>query len=205
MSKKWTVKKSYLLVAAAAITLAVLVAVTLTLLTNQPATAPQVSQVSTATIMSGCPPRPTWIPPSVPTPFRDTPEPPTPAPPPTPGPPRIETPMPVPTLIHPLETEEEVLKIVLAADIRGAQWDDPWCLETPRLQPGRITVRLYPNASAYYNSSPDHGDGAPVWVVTIKGGVFLRMIGFSGKARDAHYIIDQKTGQLIGMGTSGPP
>ena len=89
--------------------------------------------------------------------------------------------------------------------MRGAQWDDPWCLETPRLQPGRITVKLYPNASAYYGSSPDYGGGDPVWVVTIKGNVNLLMPGFPRKARDAHYFIDQKTGQLTGMGTSGPP
>ncbi len=197
-------KKSYLLVAAAVMTLAALVVVTLALLRNQPATAPQVSLVSTATVMSGCPPRPTWTPPPVPTPFRDTPRPPTPAPTQTPGPPRIETPVPDATLVHPLESEE-VLKMVLEMDMHDAQWNDPWCLETLRLQPGRITVRLYPNESAYYGSTPASGDEDPVWVVTIRGEVYLLMPGFHGKARDLHYIIDQKTGQVLGMGTSGPP
>lgn len=195
-------KKSYLLVATAAIALAVLVVVALALLRNQPATAPQVSLVSTATAISGCPPRPTWTPPPVPTPFRDTPRPPTPAPTRTPGPPRFETDVPVPTLIHPL-TEEEVLKMVLEMDMRDNQWDDPWCLETLRLQPGRITIRLYPNESAYYGSPAGGGD--PVWVVTIKGEVYLVMIGWQGKARGIYYIIDQKTGEVIGMGGSGPP
>ncbi len=199
-------KKSYLLVAAPLIILAALVVVGLALLREQTVTVLLANQVSTATAISSCPARPTRIPFPTPTPFTETPKPPTSAPPPTPGPPPpIETAVPVPTLIHPLETEEEILKIVLEADMRGAQWDDPWCLETPRLQPGRITIKLYPNASAYYGSSPDFGGGDPVWVVTITGEVFLPMPGFPGKARDAHYLIDQKTGQLIGMGTSGPP
>ncbi len=198
-------KRSGLLVAAAIMTLAVLGVVSLVLLRDQPATAPQIGLLPSATVVSGCPPRPTWTPPVLPTPFRETPRPPTPAPTRTPGPPRVETPVPVPTLVHALETEEEILQVVFAADMRVAQWDDPWCLETPRLQPGRITVKLYPNASAYYGSSPEQGGGDPVWVVTIKGEVNLPMPGYVGKARGAHYLVDQKTGQIIGMGTSGPP
>lgn len=199
-------KKSYLLVATAAIALAVLVVVALALLRNQPATAPQVSLVSTATAISGCLPRPTWTPPPVPTPFRDTPRPPTPAPTRTPGPPpRIETPVPDATLTHPLETEEEILKTVLDIDMGLADWDVPWCLETPRLEPGRITIQWYPNMNAYDGSGGLYSDEDPRWVVTIKGGVWLYMPGFRSKSGGAVYFVNQKTGMIYRIGGLAPP
>ncbi len=131
---------------------------------------PNLLPVPMATATPGCPPRPTRTVVLVPT-FRDTPKPPTPAPPPTPGPPRIVTSVPVPTLVQPLATEEQVLKWVLDRDMVAAEWDDPWCLETPRLQPGRITVQWYPSMKAYDGSSSDVSTYTdPIWVVTIKGG-----------------------------------
>ncbi len=86
----------------------------------------QAKQMFTATAMGGCPPRPTPVPP--PTMALGTPRLPTTAPTPTPGAPRLETAMPFPTLVHPLETEEQVLRVVLDIDLHTAEWQDPWCL-----------------------------------------------------------------------------
>jgi hypothetical protein len=207
VDKRWPVRKFYLLVAAPVMIFAGLSVVGLALLRNQPATALQINRVSTSTAIAGCPPRPTRTPVPVPTPRKT---PPTPVPPPTPGALRIETPVYVPTLVHPLETEEDVLKVALDADMRGAYWGDPWCLETPRLQPGRITVKWYPNQNAYDGSGrpAEYGGTDPVWVVTIKGNVNMPMPG--GGCRGplngggVRYIIDQETGQLFGMGCLAP-
>ncbi len=154
----------------------------------------------------GCPPRPTRTPVVVPT-FRDTPKPPTPAPPPTPGPTRIVTPALVPTLVHPLESEEEILRVLLNSDLNSAEWDNPWCLDTPRFEPDRITRQWYPNQSAYDGSSrpAEYGGQDPIWVVTIRGDVRLSIRCMACtepiKAGGVVYIVDQKTGQIFGMRT----
>jgi hypothetical protein len=202
------VSKSYLLVVTALIILAGLVVVRFALARSQPATDPQINQVSIATAITRCPPRPTRIPFPTTTPFTETPKPPTPAPPPTPGPPpRIETPVPDATLTHSLETEEEILKVVLDTDMGLADWDDPWCLETPRLEPGRITIKWYPNINAYDGSGGSiYGDEDPRWVVTIKGGVWLRMPGIGrSKSGGAVYFVNQKTGKIYRIGSLAPP
>lgn len=202
-------KRLELLLAAIVMVLALLVVVTLALAKSPFATALLASSVSTATATPGCPPRATRTPVVVST-FRDTPQPPTPAPPPTPGPPRIETPALIPTLVHPLETEEEILRVVLNSDLNSAEWDDPWCLETPRVQPGRITIQWYPNQTAYDGSSrpPEYGGQDPIWVVTIKGNVRLDLICMACtgpiKAAGVAYIVDQKTGMTFGMRTLPP-
>ncbi len=160
-------KRSDLLFAGNLTILALLIVIWLALSMGPPATALLANAVSAGTATPGCPPRPTWTAVPVPT-FRDTPKPPTPAPMRTSGPPRIETSAPVPTLVQPLATEEQVLKWVLDRDMRGAKWDDPWCLETPRLQPGRIIVEWYPSMKAYEGSGPTAvSDTDPIWVVTI--------------------------------------
>ncbi len=180
--------KWHFLIGAALIILAVLAGMVLALW-NQPAASTQTSQVSTTPVVVGCLPCPTRTPVSVPTPFTLTPKTATPAPTQTPGPPAPTSTFVVPTLVHPL-TEEEVLKLVLEIDMRGAtDWDDPWCLETLQLQPGRITF-------SKENS---------VWIITITGNVSVMLIGipFTGpvKAGGIEYHIDQKTGWLLGMGT----
>ncbi len=195
-------RKSHLLVSAAVIILAVLVVVGLALSTSQPTPDPQTNQVSTTTAISGCLPRPTRIPLPAST-LRLTTV--TPAPPPTPGPPpRIETPVPDATLIHPLETEEEILKVVLDSDMRTGDWDDPWCLETPRLEPGRITIAWYPNMTAYDGSGGFGLYDDPIWVVTIKGAVWLHMPGNRLKRGGAVYFVNQKTGKIYRIGGLPP-
>ncbi len=176
-----------------------------------PSTTALVAQTTwTPTPTPGCPPRPTRTPVVVPT-FRDTPQPPTPAPPPTPGPPRIVTPALVPTFVRPLETEDEILRVVLNSDLNSAEWDNPWCLETPRLEPDRITLQWYPNRTAYDGSwtPPEYGGQDPIWVVTIKGNVRLDLICMACtgpiKAAGVVYIVDQKTGMVFGMGTLQSP
>lgn len=120
--------------------------------------------------------------------------------------------MVIPTLVHPL-IEEEVLRLVLEIDMRGAtDWDDPWCLETPRLQPGRITFAWYRSEFAYRDGESnatylgiDVSKANPVWFVDIKGNVRVSLIGigYTGpvKAGGIEYRIDQKTGWLLGMRT----
>jgi hypothetical protein len=128
----------------------------------------------------------------------------------TPGPPPPTSTYVVPTLVHPL-TEEEVLGLALEVDMRSAaDWDDPWCLETIRLQPGRIVIKWYPNEYVYRGTENtaaklglDVSHANPIWAVTIKGNVRWNVIPFpcmtcTGKASGITYIIDQKTGSLVG-------
>ncbi len=202
--------KLYLLVGAALIILATLVGVVLALW-NHPLTAPRTSQVSTTPVLVGCLPRPTLTPFPTRTPFTLTPAPPTPAPSPTQGPPAPTSTFVAPTLVHPL-TEEEVLKRALDIDTNTTDWDDPWCIETLHLQPGRITFAWHRNEydypggesiAAYLGIDPSKTN--PIWAVTITGNVRVEMIcGLCQrpiKAGGVEYRIDQKTGWLLGMGT----
>lgn len=136
--------------------------------------------------------------------------PPTPAPTRTPGPPPRITPIPIPTLTQPLNTEEQVLKRALEIDAGAVAWSQPWSLDTPRLEPGRISIKGYPDRSFEGNqySSPWLESG-PVWVVTIKGNVRLNLPGGPGPVINTTYdgvtyIIAQKTGSFLGW-RSGMP
>src|SRR5574341_1689136 len=124
--------------------------------------------------------------------------PPTPAPTRTPGPPVYTTPEPIPTLAQPL-TEEGALRKALEIDSRTAIWrDKPWSIDTPRLEPGRVTVK--------WKSNDDDAETGPVWIVTIKGEVRLRL--YLGQGHDDRgifdgvtYYIAQKTGVFLGVST----
>ncbi len=136
--------------------------------------------------------------------------PPTPAPTRTPGPPPRITPISIPTLTQPLNTEEQVLKRALEIDAGAVAWSQPWSLDTPRLEPGRISIKGYPDRSFEGNqySSPWLESG-PVWVVTIKGNVRLNLPGGLGPVINTTYdgvtyIIAQKTGSFLGW-RSGMP
>lgn len=177
----------------------------------------QADVASPPTIITRCPPRPTLTPFPTPTPFTLTPKLPTVAPTKTPGPPAPTSTFVIPTLVQPL-TEQEALKLALELDIRGAtDWDDPWCLDTLRLQPGRIVIKWYPNEyvyegteSAAANLGLDVAHSHSIWVVSIKGNVRLLppfpCMGCTEpiKAGGVAYIIDQQTGLLKGIRTEPP-
>lgn len=196
--------KAHLVVAAAATILAASVLLDLELSNRQPATVPPTDQAFETNLVSTCPPRPTRIPPPVATP-RLTP--PTPAPTPTPGLPQpVRTAAPDATLSHPLESEQEILTVVLDMDINNADWDDPWCLETPRLEPGRISIQWYQSMTSYDGSrSYDSRDEDPFWVVTIRGAVRLPMPGAGpGKRGGVIYFVNQTTGKIYRIGALPP-
>ena len=74
--------------------------------------------------------------------------PPTPAPTPTPGEPVFSfgpTSVPLP---QPLLTPEQALEQALYYDSHSAHWEHPWSLDTPTLEPGRITVEAFPSRTA---------------------------------------------------------
>jgi hypothetical protein len=128
-------------------------------------------------------------------------------PPPTPGSPQpVLTAAPDATLARPLESEQEILKFVLAVDMNMTHWDDPWCLETPRLEPERINIKWYPNVNAYDGSrSFDKRDDDPIWVVTIKGAVMLYMPGpWLENRTGVVYFVNQKTGKIYRIGGLAP-
>jgi hypothetical protein len=134
---------------------------------------------------------------------------PTPAPTATPGPPIGITPRPRLMLAQPLDTEEQVLTHALAIDSRTALWrSKPWSIDTPRLEPGRVTVKWYSGRS--YDGTV-YGPGAetgPVWVVTIAGDVRLILPGEGFDPRMVYdgvtYTIAQRTGDLLGVHTGIP-
>jgi hypothetical protein len=70
-----------------------------------------------------------------------------------------------------------------------------------------VTVQWYSDRSYDNSSNPPDVETGPVWVVTIRGDVQVIMIGIGVDSRrvseSVTYIIAQKTGMLLGMGT-GP-
>ncbi len=133
--------------------------------------------------------------------------PPTPAPTRTPGPPVRTTPEPIPTLAQPL-TEEQALREALEIDSQVAIWrSKPWSIDTPRLEPGRVTTKLYSDRSYDGTSYGPDAENGPVWVVTINGEVRLLLPG-EYDHRVIHdgvtYEISQKTGHWWGVHW-GPP
>ncbi len=134
--------------------------------------------------------------------------PPTPAPPPTPGPPVGITPEPIPTLAQPL-TEEGALRRALEIDSHVAIWrSKPWSIDTPRLEPGRITINWYSDRTYDGSSYAPDAETGPVWVVTIKGNVRLLLVGEGFDPRlirdGVTYTIAQNTGDLLGVRTGLP-
>lgn len=118
-----------------------------------------------------CPPRPTREFPTEGPPI--TIPRPTPAPTPTDGPPQPVVAPVFPTLEHPLTSKKQALRQLLKFDTNFATWDEPWCVETLRLEPGRIKVKQYASEYAYsgVKQPPAYGERGPIWVVTIKGQV----------------------------------
>src|SRR5574341_1123050 len=128
--------------------------------------------------------------------------PPTPAPTRTPGPPAPIGPRPIPTLAQPL-TEEGALRKALENDSRIAVWREPWSLDTVRSEPGRITIRWYPDRTvAGTQYALDEFESGPVWAVTIRGNVRLYGRQFE-EYEGVTFIIAQKTGNFLGW-RSGP-
>lgn len=134
-----------------------------------------ISQLVRGQSISACPPRPTRVVPSA-EPPQTIPRP-TPAPPPTAGPPQPVAAPIYPTLEHPLSSKKQVLRHLLEFDTGFAEWQDPWCVETLRLDPGRIKFKQYPSEQAYtgVKQPPAYRDLGPIWVVTIKGEVDYAM------------------------------
>ncbi len=91
-------------------------------------------------------------------------------------------------------------------DSRVAVWGKPWSLDTPRLEPGRISIKWYPDRSFDGSQySPDEFETGPVWAVTIKGNVKLHLPGARYPEYDGvTYEIAQKTGNFLGWRTGLP-
>lgn len=154
-----------------------------------------------------CVQRPTWTSDPRPTTTRDPfPKSPTPAPRlPTPGsPPPPQTAVPRPTLTVKLDTVENVLNYLLKLETSaGTVWDEPWCLETLYLDPGRIQVKWYPwrgfDGGGYGYDSPN----GPTVVISIKGWVSLggfRGPGWGrGKTNGVTFEFSRDTGDLWGI------
>lgn len=163
-----------------------------------------ISQLVRGQSISACPPRPARVAPSV-GPPRTIPRP-TPAPPPTAGPPQPVVALISPTLEHPLSSKKQVLRQLLEFDTGFADWRDPWCVETLRLDPGRIKFKQYPSEQAYtgVKQPPAYRDLGPIWVVTIKGEVEYSMPCMSCTGRPhafgLRYTISRNTGVVGQIG-----
>lgn len=155
---------------------------------------------------AACAPRPTRTPDPYPTETRDPfPKSPTTAPSPTAGPPPPVHTDVRPTLKQALNTKELVLKKLLEFEIQGGQeWDAPWCLETLRLDPERISMERYETVNAAESTMGGwryDGDGEPAWVVTIQGETMMYGPGIGGEQVNwVRYIIGEKTGTIYGEG-----
>lgn len=119
------------------------------------------------------------------------------APAPTAGPP---PPLPTafwPVLDQPLTKEQAVVR-ALEIDEHFALWQDPWSQDTFSSQPDRITIEWHSNRD--YDGDK-YGPGAemgPVWVITIKGPVKLRMAHpEEGQHDGLVYTIAQNSGSLL--------
>jgi hypothetical protein len=132
----------------------------------------------------------------------------TPPPPPTPGP--EPTLVPDTSVAHPVSNSVEAIKSVLAADKFWATREQLLTEEKIAATPDMVIVEQYATrgaAAEVYNGghSPDPAvESEPVWVITIKGKVHVRAIGFIGAMRggrietdEVTYIISQKTGKLL--------
>lgn len=157
-----------------------------------------------------CPPIPTPTLSAEPTnmPLRS---PPTLAPTATPGPPLpVQTPEPPATLAVPLMTREQLLERVFAFERFGMDgWDEPWCVQTLRFDPDRISFERFDTLEQAEGGWRNNNKFEPVWMVTIRGRVVPRMIGWrnEGKANYVRYTIGEKSGMLYheSAGMSLPP
>jgi hypothetical protein len=121
-------------------------------------------------------------------------------------------------LDKPLTTKEQAIARALQVDATRAVWDQPWSSATLNTQVGRVTIELFKSrteesAQAGRNEAfaPElDANAGPVWRITIRGNVKLRMLGgLSANATDAlydgvTYIISQRTGELLEV-VSGQP
>lgn len=171
---------------------------------DKPQEVSQIAQLAEAQSGSRCPRRPTREAYSAPSPVTSSA--PTPAPTATPGPPPPQVIEPQPTLVHPLETPEQVLGILYEYDTRVAEWIDPWCVGTLHSEPDRIRLVLYPSEAAFNGSKrhPAKLDPGPVWVVTIKGEVYYSVpcmaCTSTPHAYGLRYIIAKYTGSILSIG-----
>lgn len=141
--------------------------------------------------------------------------PPTPAPTATPGKPPL-SPTSIP-LAKPLETEEQALELALYYDATWSVWSQPWSKDTLNSEPGRITIKAYPNRTAEsaatgsneWFASELEADAGAVWSITISGDVHVAVISpWAGSSNIVYdgvtYVISKRTGNLLEIRT-GPP
>ena len=141
-----------------------------------------------------------------------------PPPPPTPGPPPTDVPY-KPEGGEPVRTREEAIQRALLIESGMAVREQPLTEEVLAANPDMVVVERY---ATRQEASDVYGLGTwiepevmsePVWVVRIKGKVCLRMPGAltfeeasDGKVCEegdgVTYVISQKTGYLLAMGTS---
>ena len=141
--------------------------------------------------------------------------PPTPAPTKTPGPAATNIPLVIPALPGgPLIRTDQVLLYALSIDRQDSVWDQPWTLDTPKTDPARITIELFPTQSAADGANqsefaPGHDEAiGPVWRVTILGRVHVEMLGMNinlgtNVYGGVTYTIAQRSGALVGV-AAGP-
>lgn len=159
---------------------------------------------------AACPPRPTREPVAT---YTRNPHPksPTTAPSPTSGPPPTSIPFAYPTLAQPLVTKQLVLQKLYEMELRaGTEWQEPWCVETLALQPGRIILTRYKTENEYnaiFGGWSINGNTEPVWVVTILGKVIAPpMPGWRQSAFGyLTYIVGEQTGSMHGMSAGQSP
>jgi len=135
--------------------------------------------------------------------------PPTPAPTRTPGPPVGITPKAYAPLAQPL-TEEGALRRALEIESQVVIWrSKPWSMDSPRVEPGRVSVKWYLDRTYNGSSYAPDAEIGPVWVVTVKGDVRLLLLGMASNLDlvvhdGVTYTIAQKTGDLLRV-QAGPP
>lgn len=90
-----------------------------------------------------------------------------------------------PALARPLSANQ-ALEQVLVIDLRAAQWDKPWSMDTLWKEPGRITIVSYQSLQEYRDKTGDcssmssevEADIGSIWQVTIRGRVQIHTINF---------------------------
>lgn len=151
---------------------------------------------------TACAPRPTRVPAPMEIPAAPGGQP-TAAPPPTRGPPPpLPTVQPLPTLAQKPDTIEQALDLALAFEIRtGVVWDDPWCLETLRTDPGRIQVQWYPQRGYEGTQVGRSVPNGPTVVISIKGDLIpFSFPGWNGgKMHGITYEFSRDTGLFWGF------
>ena len=146
-------------------------------------------------------------------PFRA--DPPTPAHTATPGLAPTELAQPLPTLpAGPLLTPEQALGQAVEIDRNMSNWERPWSIDTLRLEPGRITLELFPSRTAESGGGETYGPGldaaaGPVWRITIQGRVHVELLTMNAPDSKQFYagvtyVIAQNSGALLKVTTGAP-